>query len=85
MKQEHIRQTYKWWPKLHKGGPIQLHCKKADQLKTLIISFLFPQLDHYPPTSYSLPAASDIQFNSPKALFLGKVIGKILFYKWLFN
>ncbi|NWW63601.1 CNTP2 protein, partial [Ifrita kowaldi] len=37
------------------------------------------QLDHYPPTSYSLPASSDIQFNSPKALFLGKVIeiGKI--------
>ncbi|NXR33667.1 CNTP2 protein, partial [Zosterops hypoxanthus] len=37
------------------------------------------QLDHYPPTSYSLPATSDIQFNSPKALFLGKVIeiGKI--------
>ncbi|NWX04926.1 CNTP2 protein, partial [Caloenas nicobarica] len=33
------------------------------------------QLDHYPPTSYSLPTASDIQFNSPKALFLGKVIG----------
>ncbi|GAB0184083.1 contactin-associated protein-like 2 [Grus japonensis] len=33
------------------------------------------QLDHYPPTSYSLPTASDIEFNSPKALFLGKVIG----------
>ncbi|XP_039380015.1 contactin-associated protein-like 2 [Mauremys reevesii] len=37
------------------------------------------QLDHYPPASYSLPTASDTQFNSPKALFLGKVIetGKI--------
>ncbi|KAI6075273.1 Contactin-associated protein-like 2 [Aix galericulata] len=32
------------------------------------------QLDHYPPTSYSLPTTSDILFNSPKALFLGKVI-----------
>ncbi|XP_075442861.1 contactin-associated protein-like 2 isoform X1 [Ascaphus truei] len=37
------------------------------------------QLDHYPPASYSLPAASEIQFNGPKALFLGRVIetGKI--------
>ncbi|XP_031447867.1 contactin-associated protein-like 2 [Phasianus colchicus] len=33
------------------------------------------QIDHYPPATYNLPAASDIQFNSPKALFLGKVIG----------
>ncbi|XP_029445441.1 contactin-associated protein-like 2 [Rhinatrema bivittatum] len=37
------------------------------------------QLDHYPPAIYSLPAASDTQFNAPKALFLGRVIetGKI--------
>ncbi|KAM8980872.1 contactin-associated protein-like 2 [Sarcophilus harrisii] len=37
------------------------------------------QLDHYSPVSYSLPSSSDTLFNSPKALFLGKVIetGKI--------
>ncbi|XP_069504410.1 contactin-associated protein-like 2 isoform X2 [Ambystoma mexicanum] len=37
------------------------------------------QLDHYPPASYILPAASDIYLNYPKSLFLGKVIetGKI--------
>ncbi|KAI7792786.1 putative contactin-associated protein-like 2, partial [Triplophysa rosa] len=31
------------------------------------------QLDHYPPVSYTLPEASDIQFNLIKSLFLGKV------------
>ncbi|XP_048858192.1 contactin-associated protein-like 2 isoform X2 [Brienomyrus brachyistius] len=31
------------------------------------------QLDHYPPVNYSLPEASDTQFNLIKALFLGKV------------
>ncbi|KAM4533912.1 contactin-associated protein-like 2a isoform 1-T1 [Odontesthes bonariensis] len=31
------------------------------------------QLDHYPPVSYSLPDASDTQFNLIKTLFLGKV------------
>ncbi|XP_036616461.1 contactin-associated protein-like 2 [Trichosurus vulpecula] len=37
------------------------------------------QLDHYSPVSYSLPSSSDTLFNSPKSLFLGKVIetGKI--------
>ncbi|XP_015242103.1 PREDICTED: contactin-associated protein-like 2 isoform X2 [Cyprinodon variegatus] len=31
------------------------------------------QLDHYPPVSYKLPEASDIQFDLVKTLFLGKV------------
>ncbi|XP_051969281.1 contactin-associated protein-like 2a isoform X2 [Xyrauchen texanus] len=31
------------------------------------------QLDHYPPVSYTLPEASDTQFNLVKSLFLGKV------------
>ncbi|XP_069067610.1 contactin-associated protein-like 2 isoform X2 [Pleurodeles waltl] len=37
------------------------------------------QLDHYPPASYNLPAASVIYLNHPKSLFLGKVIetGKV--------
>nr|XP_020462117.1 contactin-associated protein-like 2 isoform X2 [Monopterus albus]XP_020462118.1 contactin-associated protein-like 2 isoform X2 [Monopterus albus] len=37
------------------------------------------QLDHYPPVSYTLPDASDTQFNLVKTLFLGKVyeIGSI--------
>jgi len=81
---QRISESCKWWHELCKADLIQWHCKKADQFKILIISFLFLQLDHYPPTSYSLPTASDIQFNSPKALFLGKVIGKISFYTWLF-
>ncbi|KAJ6662020.1 hypothetical protein lerEdw1_012867 [Lerista edwardsae] len=36
------------------------------------------QLDHYPPTSYSLPATSGSSptFSSLKSLFLGKVIGE---------
>nr|XP_036855403.1 contactin-associated protein-like 2 [Manis javanica] len=39
----------------------------------------FLQLDHYPSASYRLPGPSDTLFNSPKSLFLGKVIetGKI--------
>uniref|UniRef100_A0A8C2UK34 Contactin associated protein 2 n=1 Tax=Chinchilla lanigera TaxID=34839 RepID=A0A8C2UK34_CHILA len=37
------------------------------------------KLDHYPSVSYHLPSSSDTLFNSPKSLFLGKVIetGKI--------
>ncbi|KAM6971592.1 contactin-associated protein-like 2 [Tautogolabrus adspersus] len=31
------------------------------------------KLDHYPPVSYTLPDASDTQFNLVKTLFLGKV------------
>lgn len=38
--------------------------------------FFFLQLDHYPSVSYHLPSSSDTLFNSPKSLFLGKVIGK---------
>ncbi|KAB0396529.1 hypothetical protein E2I00_008145 [Balaenoptera physalus] len=33
------------------------------------------KLDHYPSVSYRLPSSSDTLFNSPKSLFLGKVIG----------
>lgn len=36
------------------------------------------QLDHYSPVSYTLPDASDTQFNLVKSLFLGKVFGKRL-------
>nr|KAF6319752.1 hypothetical protein mMyoMyo1_008489 [Myotis myotis] len=36
------------------------------------------KLDHYPSVSYHLPSSSDTLFNSPKSLFLGKVIGKNL-------
>ncbi|XP_029391390.1 contactin-associated protein-like 2 isoform X1 [Mus pahari] len=37
------------------------------------------KLDHYPAVGYHLPSSSDTLFNSPKSLFLGKVIetGKI--------
>ncbi|XP_042187664.1 contactin-associated protein-like 2 isoform X2 [Callorhinchus milii] len=35
---------------------------------------LLLQLDHYSPVHYSLPASSDIRFNSLKALFLGRVM-----------
>lgn len=38
------------------------------------------QLDHYPPVSYTLPDASDTQFNLIKTLFLGKVYGKSLIF-----
>uniref|UniRef100_A0AAR2LU95 Contactin associated protein 2 n=1 Tax=Pygocentrus nattereri TaxID=42514 RepID=A0AAR2LU95_PYGNA len=34
---------------------------------------IYVQLDHYPSVSYTLPEASDIQFNLVKTLFLGKV------------
>ncbi|KAL7840825.1 hypothetical protein AOLI_G00261480 [Acnodon oligacanthus] len=37
---------------------------------------IYVQLDHYPLVSYTLPEASDIQFNLVKTLFLGKVFGK---------
>ncbi|ELK05213.1 Contactin-associated protein-like 2 [Pteropus alecto] len=42
--------------------------------KTIVL-----KLDHYPSVSYHLPSSSDTLFNSPKSLFLGKVIetGKI--------
>lgn len=43
-------------------------------LKVSLVFFL--QLDHYPSVSYHLPSSSDTLFNSPKSLFLGKVIGK---------
>lgn len=39
------------------------------------------QLDHYPPVSYTLPDASDTQFNLVKTLFLGKVYGMCLSYQ----
>ncbi|GAA6088718.1 contactin-associated protein-like 2b [Tachysurus ichikawai] len=34
------------------------------------------QLDHYPTMSYSLPEASDTEFNLIKTIFLGKVFGE---------
>uniref|UniRef100_A0A8B9JT74 Contactin associated protein like 2b n=1 Tax=Astyanax mexicanus TaxID=7994 RepID=A0A8B9JT74_ASTMX len=34
---------------------------------------IYVQLDHYPSVSYTLPEASDTQFNLVKTLFLGKV------------
>lgn len=35
------------------------------------------QMDHYSPVTYTLPDASDTQFNMVKSLFLGKVFGKL--------
>ncbi|CAB1349918.1 unnamed protein product, partial [Coregonus sp. 'balchen'] len=43
------------------------------------------ELDHYPPVSYSLPEASDTQFNLVKTLFLGKVFGEYRHLKRLFD
>uniref|UniRef100_A0A3B4Z649 Contactin associated protein like 2 n=1 Tax=Stegastes partitus TaxID=144197 RepID=A0A3B4Z649_9TELE len=34
------------------------------------------QLDHYPVSTYTLPEASDTQFNLVKSIFLGKVFGE---------
>lgn len=73
------------WHKLWKGALIWHHCKQEDRFEIFMASFLCSQIDHYPPATYSLPAASDIQFNSPKALFLGKVIGKVSLYNWLIH
>ncbi|CAB1340939.1 unnamed protein product [Coregonus sp. 'balchen'] len=42
-------------------------------------------LDHYPPVSYSLPEASDTQFNLVKTLFLGKVFGEYRHLKCVFD
>uniref|UniRef100_G1QTA7 Laminin G domain-containing protein n=1 Tax=Nomascus leucogenys TaxID=61853 RepID=G1QTA7_NOMLE len=47
----------------------------VDQQEHVSLVFLL-QLDHYPSVSYHLPSSSDTLFNSPKSLFLGKVIGK---------
>lgn len=44
----------------------------------LLLSLPLFQLDHYPPVSYTLPDASDTQFNLVKTLFLGKVFGECL-------
>lgn len=47
--------------------------------KSMLCLSLSPsQLDHYSPVSYTLPDASDTQFNLVKSLFLGKVFGKRL-------
>lgn len=53
------------------------HVSAAPYIKYLALSSL-SQLDHYPPVSYTLPDASDTQFNLVKSLFLGKVFGKCL-------
>lgn len=55
------------------------HASAGQQHSSKNVFFLFCfslQLDHYPSVSKSLPSSSDTIFNSPKSLFLGKVIGK---------
>ncbi|XP_035382266.1 contactin-associated protein-like 2a isoform X2 [Electrophorus electricus] len=51
---------------LANGQPHSVNISRADRDVRV-------QLDHYPPVSYTLPQASDVQFNLVKALFLGKV------------
>nr|XP_046227575.1 contactin-associated protein-like 2a [Scatophagus argus] len=51
---------------LANGQPHSINMSRID--RSIII-----QLDHYPPVSYTLPDASDTQFNLVKTLFLGKV------------
>ncbi|XP_044032587.1 contactin-associated protein-like 2a isoform X3 [Siniperca chuatsi] len=51
---------------LANGQPHTINMSRVDRSITI-------QLDHYPPVSYTLPDASDTQFNLVKTLFLGKV------------
>uniref|UniRef100_A0A8C2ZTJ6 Contactin associated protein 2 n=1 Tax=Cyclopterus lumpus TaxID=8103 RepID=A0A8C2ZTJ6_CYCLU len=51
---------------LANGQPHSINMSRVDKSITI-------QLDHYPPVSYTLPDASDTQFNLVKTLFLGKV------------
>ncbi|XP_029313436.1 LOW QUALITY PROTEIN: contactin-associated protein-like 2a [Cottoperca gobio] len=51
---------------LANGHPHSINMSRVDRHITI-------QLDYYPPVSYSLPDASDTQFNLVKTLFLGKV------------
>lgn len=37
------------------------------------------KVDHYPTVDYTLPEASDTEFNLVKTIFLGKVFGKHYF------
>ncbi|XP_040921380.1 contactin-associated protein-like 2a [Toxotes jaculatrix] len=51
---------------LANGQPHSINMSRVNRTITI-------QLDHYPPVSYTLPDASDTQFNLVKTLFLGKV------------
>ncbi|XP_041670112.1 contactin-associated protein-like 2 [Cheilinus undulatus] len=51
---------------LANGQPHSINMSRVNRSITI-------QLDHYPPVSYTLPDASDTQFNLVKTLFLGKV------------
>ncbi|XP_075906533.1 contactin-associated protein-like 2 isoform X2 [Nelusetta ayraudi] len=51
---------------LANGQPHSFNMSRVDRSITI-------QLDHYSPVSYTLPDASDTQFNLVKSLFLGKV------------
>ncbi|XP_034058205.1 contactin-associated protein-like 2 [Gymnodraco acuticeps] len=51
---------------LANGQPHSINMSRVDRSITI-------QLDHYSPVSYTLPDASDTQFNLVKTLFLGKV------------
>ncbi|KAG5210663.1 hypothetical protein JEQ12_015857 [Ovis aries] len=51
------------------GQPHSVNITRRERTITL-------KLDHYPSVSYHLPSSSDTVFNSPKSLFLGKVIGQ---------
>ncbi|XP_029601326.1 contactin-associated protein-like 2, partial [Salmo trutta] len=54
---------------LANGQPHTINMSRINRTITI-------QLDHYPPVSYSLPEASNTQFNLVKTLFLGKVFGE---------
>lgn len=41
------------------------------------------KVDHYPTVDYTLPEASDTEFNLVKTIFLGKVFGKHYFQSYL--
>ncbi|CDQ99537.1 unnamed protein product, partial [Oncorhynchus mykiss] len=63
---------------LANGQPHTINMSRSNRTITI-------QLDHYPPVSYSLPEASDTQFNLVKTLFLGKVFGEYRHLKCVFD
>uniref|UniRef100_A0A4W5JE30 Laminin G domain-containing protein n=1 Tax=Hucho hucho TaxID=62062 RepID=A0A4W5JE30_9TELE len=63
---------------LANGQPHTINMSRTNRTITI-------QLDHYPPVSYSLPEASNTQFNLVKTLFLGKVFGEYRHRKRVFD
>ncbi|KTF93442.1 hypothetical protein cypCar_00013198 [Cyprinus carpio] len=66
------------------GQPHNVNISRQDrliQLQIMTIHWIYEsvcelQVDHYPTVSYTLPEASDTEFNLVKTIFLGKVFGK---------